>query len=55
MRQAGVHVLVGNEYGTLVVLSIKSFQIKYQISQPELERNDHEMIQMLSLHDHMYW
>ena len=55
MCQAGVHVLVAmaNEYGTLVVLSIKSLQTEYQISQPELEGNHHEMIQMLTLHDHI--
>ena len=35
------------------VLSIKSFQTDYQISQPELERNDHDMIQMLTPPDHI--
>ena len=50
MCQVGAHVLLALRNGTLVAVSAGSFQNDYQISQPELERDD--LVEMLTLNDH---
>ena len=50
MCRVGAHVVLALKHGTLVAVNASSFQNDYQISQPELERDN--LVEILTLNDH---